>query len=211
MFPPFATSWRLPLPLIITIDDAPWCEGGNLHFGTCALTGCANLHALVTGEHMTDGEVENAYSQWFGFNPLDPITDHGAALADVLTAWQTRGWSADFTMKPDGAWTLRASDLEAAIFAFGGAYSWFMLPVTSDEPDFSDGALDAGTPGTLAHCMLEVGYDPGYVGLVSWGRVWTVSRRWRDAYWRGGFGVLHPARMLPEGVVQIDETAAPGV
>jgi hypothetical protein len=183
------------------------CLGENLTFGTCAFAGIGNGHALVTAvcappiQIMSDGEIEDMDHEVTGFMPTDPSSDHGAALVTILDYWRDHGWAGDPSLVPVDRREIARGQIAAAIDTVGWAYCWFQLPMTDGEYDLSDQAVRDGTPGMFAHCMTILGASPGRFTVATWGRKRIVTAAWMDAYWRGGYAVLHPAWRRPGGAV----------
>lgn len=179
-----------------------WCLGANNRVGTCSFVDFANFHALVTTtngtpEIMPDGEILNADRTLTGYNSQDPTTDHGIALETMLEDMLRDGWPGDPSLRPRGVWSVPAAlGLSDAIYLFGGVICWFMLPQRDDDWDFSQGAVDLGLPGIGPHAM--------FVGrrshVVTWAEEREVTQPWFDRYFRGAFGVYHPAWVHPDGV-----------
>ena len=179
-----------------------WCLGENDTFGTCAFAAIGNLHCVVTTangvpEVMSDGEIEAMDHSVTGFDPTDPATDKGAQLKAVLDYWMNNGWTGDPTMKPLWYGDIPKRDIPAMIKEYGGVYAWCLLPMRDDEPDLSDGALQANTPGTAAHAVLIVGAADGVFWIATWGEVREISVAWWDRYGREQYAVLHPAWKRP--------------
>lgn len=184
-----------------------WCLGENDRYGTCSFVGVANLHVAVTAHDseaqvMSDGEIEFADGLITGFDPLNRLTDRGADCTKILDYWRDVGWPGDSTMRATAWRQVDEIEIPAAIYHCCGLYVWMMLPrLGTDDYDFSDNALLAGTPGEAAHCVYMAGYSASVDSfhLVSWQQIYTVSRRWWQVYGRQAFAVLHPAWTPPAG------------
>lgn len=179
-----------------------YCLGMNDTFGTCALAGVGNGHAIVTTvagqpEIMTDGEIGLMYHDVTGFMPTDRTTDHGAALSAVLDYWAEHGWAGDPTLVPVDRQEIRRDQIADAIDAMGWAYCWFQLPMIDDDPDLSDASVRQGIVGGPAHCMTVTDASPGLFHVATWGERRIVTDAWMDLYWRGGFAVQHPQWVRP--------------
>ena len=159
-----------------------WCDGGNTKFGTCFLAMFGNWFALTTGEVMTDGEVENAYSQIAGFSPLDPATDHGVAFEIGLEYLRKNGWPPDPSITVT-SWA-PTSNLAGTIARRGAAFGYLELPMNAarDGYDFSDDALARKAPGEYGHAVLIVDASPPV--FVTWANPQGVSDAWLAAYGR---------------------------
>jgi hypothetical protein len=188
-------------------EVADLCLGENNTFGTCGFAGIGNGHALVTAvcsppeQVMSDGEIELMDHAVTGFMPTDRASDHGAALVTILDYWLAHGWAGDPTLVPLDRCVIAREQIAAAIDAVGWAYSWFQLPMTDGQYDLSDLAVRNGAPGIAAHCMTVLGASPGRFTVATWGKKRILTSAWMDAYWRGGFAVLHPLWRRPVRLV----------
>jgi hypothetical protein len=181
-----------------------FCLGLNDTFGTCGFAGIGNGHAVVTAqlgepEIMSDGEISLMDSRVTGFMPTDRSTDHGAALITILDYWAEHGWAGDPTLIPLDRQEIRRDQIADAIDAMGWAYCWFQLPKIDGQFDLSDASVQQRVQGGLAHCMTVIDASPGLFHVATWGMRRIVTEAWMDAYFRGGYAVLHPLWRRPRG------------
>lgn len=167
------TPWR---------DVPQWCDGGNTRYGDCFFAMFGNYFALTTGEVMTDGEVENAYSAMAKFSPLNPATDHGVVFETGLEYLRTKGWPPDPVIVIR-SWA-RTNDLAGTIARHGAAFVALALPMnaTGDGYDFTDDALVRNAPGVYGHAVLLV--DAGPPVFITWANPQGVSEAWLAEYGR---------------------------
>jgi hypothetical protein len=184
-----------------------FCLGLNDTFGTCGWVGIGNGHAVVTAvcapptQIMSDGEIELMDHRVTGFMPTDRTTDHGAALLTILDDWAKYGWAGDPTLVPVDRQEITRAQIADAIDAVGWAYCWFQLPSIDGQFDLSDASVQQRVQGGLAHCMTVIDASPGLFHVATWGKRRIVTEAWMDAYFRGGYAVLHPLWRRPRGEV----------
>lgn len=182
-----------------------WSLGGNDKYADCAFVALCNVIDLVTAvngapELVTEAEAELFYAREAGFSPVDPSSDKGAVLADVIEFWRLHGWPADPELTLRGVWSVAPDQIPEALHLLPGLPAWCMLPSLDDDPDFSDGALERRAPGIDAHAVLIVDASDETLTLVTWAELRVVSRAWWREYGREVFGVLPSNWRHPEGL-----------
>lgn len=200
-------STALPTPALINWSRyvPAWSLGGNDKYGDCTFVSLCNVIDLATAvagkpEIVTEAEAELFYAREAQFSPVDPSSDKGAVLADVIEFWRDNGWPADPELTLRGAWSVRKDQILAALHLLPGLPAWCMLPSLDDDPDFSDGALTRREVGIDAHAALIVDAGADTLTLVTWAELRIVSRAWWREYGREVFGVLPSNWRHPEGL-----------
>ena len=171
-----------------------WSMAGNDRFGDCVFAACANhidLVKAVNGDPqvVSEAEAERFYAVEAGFNPMEPVTDQGAAIEDALDYWHENGWPADPTYKCGPRMKIDRKDVPAAIKRYGAVYGFVMLPNMDDDLLWTDAVL--GSPPRDGHAVLIVGAQNGFQ-IVSWGEKVDVSRNWWTVFGRDCWAVMLP-------------------
>ena len=181
---------------------AEWSLGGNDEVGDCVFCTAANYTDLLetvrgTPQTVPDAEVERWYAWETGWTRANPASDKGEVLEKMLQHWRDNGNPSDPLDRITDFYTV--TDISSAIEEYGAVFAWCLLPMRDDDPDLSDGALQAGTPGTAAHAVLIVGDDTGKMWLATWGEVREISEDWWRAYGQhqNQYVVVHPAWHRP--------------
>lgn len=181
-----------------------WSLGGNDRYGDCTFVSLCNLIDLVTAvngrsELVGEAEAEYFYSREAGFSPLDPATDKGAILEDVIRFWAEQGWPNEPTNKLVGWCAIGPDEIHQAVHSLGAVPAWCELPHFEDGGEwiFGDEALADNLVGVGPHAILIVESNPLGLRLVSWASVYEVSHEWWHAYGRGQFAVRHPEWRVP--------------
>ena len=197
-----ATRPPLVIPAKVGYDrpDIEYSLGGNDRIGSCALCAPANhidLCKAVIGEPQVvmEAEIERFYGIETGWTPLNPATDKGAILATVLQDFTDNGWPTDPTYKPRACYTLRTSQIAAAVHAFGAVCTWIMLPTNDEGYDWSNAAFPK--EGEYAHAVLIVGADEQGYDLITWAERRRVSRAWFAVYGRDSYVLDLPDWIAP--------------
>lgn len=97
LFPDYAAKLPPPPPSVTWSDKvASFGMLANDSVGDCTAAAVAHLIQLWTtangnGVVPTDQETLDFYSTVTGYDPADPMTDQGAVMVDVLSAWHKQG------------------------------------------------------------------------------------------------------------------------
>jgi hypothetical protein len=185
-------------------DNIPWTPLGNLYVGDCTCAGM--LHYIQAAQRWRDGtamiptdaQALYAYSRVSDY----PNSDTGALISDVLTKWQTEGFSA-----PGGIDTIRAImridpanilHMRQALWLFGPLIIGVRLPIAAQTQTrwvTPANLIGNNAPNTWGgHCVLLVGWhSDGTIDIITWGQAKTIEAGWLAAYCDESWAVLHPA------------------
>jgi hypothetical protein len=139
----------------------------------------------------TDDEVVALYRRLAGEND-----EEGATALDALNLWRTVGLSGDTVVGYAAISPASVPMVRTVVWQFGGLYLGLALPSSAQTQ------WESGDPWTLVngprgergswggHAVNVVGYDPGGLCLVSWGRLQRMSWEFLAAYGDEAFAVL---------------------
>jgi hypothetical protein len=115
--------------------------------------------------NFADRTIDLYYEKWDGYNPANAATDQGGVELDVLNDWRQQGF-AGHELDAYAAISLSGvrgpkSEVQTAIWLFGGAYIGVELPLTAQNQDVWDVAdgPDAEPGSWGGHAIYLVGYD----------------------------------------------------
>ena len=121
-------------------------------------------------EAIPDSTILDYYERWDGYNPADPGTDQGGVELDVLNDWRQQGFAghqldAFVAIDPAPEVGSPRSEVQTAIWLFGGAYIGVELPLRAQNQDVwdidSQDAQDSEPGSWGGHAIYLVGYDSG--------------------------------------------------
>lgn len=198
---PPARSWGtgLTFPLYANDRIGDCAIASAAHLGIAWLAAKRATDAMIDRAPLDEAAVVSAYRAVSGYNPMDPSTDVGCQMIDVLRYWRKHGIGDDkitafAAVDPD-----RRDHIAACVNLFGGCYIGADLPTASqDDPVWRAPSIeDRGRPEWRAgswggHAMAIVGYDRASVQLVTWGRVQRATWSWIDAYVSEAWAVVDP-------------------
>jgi len=153
----------------------------NDRLGDCVIAWGGHLEGVLTGNAAgapiiyTDAQIEGVYSAVGGYVPGDPSTDDGCDEETFLNYIQASGFAGG--TKIDAWIRVNAADpqeVRAAIDLFGA------ITITMELPDaWLDNDMPTGPGFTWdvagdsdpenGHCVGSASYQPGKVGLSTWG------------------------------------------
>jgi hypothetical protein len=194
--PPAAVNWYGPV--------RSWGVLANDLWGCCVFAGNGHIVEQQTalGGHdetiVTDTETLDEYSRVTGFNPAagppgDNPTDQGATVQDGLADLQKIGLAGQKIAAYARVNQADDTELRIALAELG------VVSLGLNFPQSAMDQFDAGEPWTVVaddggilggHCVPAVGYDAGYVYVVSWGRVVPVAWGWLAAYCEEAWAVV---------------------
>lgn len=183
------------------VSDWPMMANDSVGDCTCAAAGHMieqwGVYASVP-TILTDAEVLGAYPVIAEYAPSNPSSDQGANMLDVLNYWRKTGMGT----KADKIAAYAALDIskldeaKLAVSLFGNTYIGVSLPISAQGqddlwdvvPDDGNGNSQAGSWG--GHCVPIVGYEPGKLALVTWGKLIHMTESFYLAYCEEAYGVM---------------------
>lgn len=200
----YAISLPTPPPSIdfaSKVGDWPMMANDSVGDCTCAAAGHMVQQWSTyanTPTVMSDGEILGAYSAITGYSPSDPNSDQGANMLDVLNYWRKTGIGAKvdkiaaFTALDMG----KLLEMQLAVSLFGNCYIGVNMPISAQSqedlwdvvPDDGSGNSQAGSWG--GHCIPIVGYEPGKLAIVTWGKLIKMTEAFYLTYCEEAYAVL---------------------
>jgi hypothetical protein len=177
--PPASVDW--------TKGITQWGMMLNDALGDCTIAGIGHAIQVWTANASTeitlpDQVILDYYEWWDGYVDGDPSTDDGGIEIDVLNHWKKKkfwGHKLDAFVDPDVS---NLTEIQQAINLFGPLYIGLNVPESVMNTD-NDPSIpwDVTGDNTLVggHCVVCVGYEPGYISLISWGSVYRMT----TAFW----------------------------
>src|SRR5580700_4196755 len=170
-----------------------WCkQGPSNRFGLCFYAMCGNDNVVLGRTPMPPVEIESAAREIEGFNPWIASTDTGENLPIGFGYIKENGWPGDPTLTIRDFNQISANEIAATTARRGFTNAWLMLPEGVDPGtyDFTDNAMARGASLTYAHAVAIVDQSAaGAPTFVTWAGLQTVSKAWRDAYFKQFFDV----------------------
>lgn len=193
------TDWTLGIP-----DGDGWGMAGNDMAGDCALAAVGHMN--LCAERWRDGTARAVGTEetldnyrLFGYAP--PESDPGTEISAMLRLWATQGlkWQGQ-ELKIEAAAEVTFGELCASVDLFGPVIGGFDMPRAAAEQSVfttpSETTSDTNAPGGWGgHCMLIVAHSPGFVKVVTWGKVMLAEIGWVQAYMDEAWAVVHPVWM----------------
>ena len=152
----------------------------NTTLGDCVIAGFYHVLGVATGNASgspfiaTDAQIVSDYSAIGGYVPGQPDTDQGCDELTALQYWQSTG-CADGSKLAGFAEVdpCNLTELQTALWLFGGLYFGFELPDAWISPFPSDSSFVwdvAGDPDpNNGHCTMSASYSGSTFGLATWG------------------------------------------
>lgn len=191
--------------------SGPFDVLGNDKIGDCAIVAPAQLMRVATSvcgaeRKPTLAAVEATYSAVSGYNPMDPSTDNGCVVTDVLARWKGDGLQLDGGL-PDkllGYIALNPHDLDElrwGICWFGGIYCGWNLPELALNATrywrMSQNPADmkiAGGHATACCTYSEAGFDQ-----ITWGEFMLATPNFTPAFLEEAYVPVMADWMMPSG------------
>lgn len=164
---------------------------GNDRFGDCVWAEREHIIRLwnaygLPGVDPTEDQTIQGYETLSGSTmPPGP----GLVIADALEAWHA-GVTTDGNVLATPAQSIQVHDIatiQACVDADGAVFCGVDLPANAMQ-QFDDGqpwTLEPGhNPAVDGHGVPIIGYDPSWLYIVTWAKVWKVSYNWW--HWYGG-------------------------
>lgn len=179
---------KLPAPPPEVAPPPPppggWGMLGNDQFGDCTIAGAAHLDMAWNTDTDLHDHVPSVQETVDTYFAITNGQDTGCNEHAVLQRWRSLGL---FGEKIAAYAPVRLGDiigLHQAIALYGGAYLGVALPASAQD-QFRDGQTWTVVPGSPiegGHCIVAVGYTPGAVAIVTWGKIVWVTYPWLAAY-----------------------------
>lgn len=187
------------IPTVKSVDytaglNIPWQMLLNDVMGDCTI---AAIGHLVMGfsitmedprlQMMTDTEVETYYKIIGHYDPVDPTTDKGCVMTDVLDYWKSPGIRIGTVPNSIFGYTYLSPRnvplMRYALRHFGGLYIGVILPQAAfDDLTYWD---KWSTPGNMlgGHCITLQGVDDNndFYG-ITWGQRVKISAEFLATY-----------------------------
>jgi hypothetical protein len=151
----------------------------------------ANVGAEVT---LPDSVILQGYEKFCGYNPVDPSTDQGGVILDVLTDFKAQGLGGQTVLGFVEGTPSNTRELKQGISLFGGVYIGLGLPLSAQAQvgGVWDVVPDDGTGNTVpgswgGHCI----FVPAYTGTnkvltevtaITWGALQKMTRAFWEMY-----------------------------
>ncbi len=181
--PPASADW--------TKGTAQWGMMLNDTLGDCTIAGCghavqvwsANTTSMIT---IADSVIESTYASWDGYVPGDYTTDNGGIELDVLKKWRKNGLDGHALAAFAAADFQNLTEIQQAIFLFGGVYIGLSLPVTAQNQTVWDVTSQTGEnaePGSWGgHCVFVPKYDAESFTCLTWGSPLQMTKAFWNRY-----------------------------
>jgi hypothetical protein len=171
---------------------------GNETIGDCAIAAPLNAIRLWTAHGGAEKDLPlsvalSAYTLFGGYDPVDPSTDGGCIISNVLAGWhaQSVGIGGDVLAAFAEVDHSNEAHLKLSTYTFGATIVGVQLPVSAqgaaswETPLHLDGDNAPGSWG--GHCVPIVGYNAEAALVVSWGRLlpmtWGFFAAYGDEAW----------------------------
>lgn len=224
--PPATCNWTTHTPT--------WPVMLNDRIGDCTVAAAGHLvqewtaNALGTaGTVVSDADILAAYSAVSGYDPATGRGDNGAVMLDVLRYWSKSGIGGHKIHAYASVEPTNHVNVKQVAWAFGGSYIGLDLPVACQSLTDAGKPWDipAGTrltgqwaPGSWGgHAVPIVAYDATWLTVVTWGKLWSMSWRFFDAFCSEAWAVFSVADWLratnglaPSGFAHAELDAALG-
>lgn len=164
---------------------------GNDRLGDCTCATAAHMIQVWTSQigmitMPSEREVIEAYMAVGGYDGVDPATDQGANMLDVLNYWRKTGIGGHKI----GAYVKvdhNPDSIQLAIDLFGGVYTGANLPRSAQNGAWvlagHQPIGDDQAPGSWGgHCLSASSYDRTGPIFVTWGRRQKADWSWFVAY-----------------------------
>ena len=193
------------------VSNWPMFENQNL--GDCTVAAIGHLIQLYTSytksqpSVMTKDEIIKTYSAVSGYVPGNPATDNGAVEQNVLNYWLHNGVPVNGVINKIAGFARvnvrKRTELEYAIYWFGGAYLGVALPIawqTTTNWEKPANLLGNNAPGSWGgHAIPAISYDSNYLTVITWGKKVKMSWAAYEAYCDEAWAVIDPLFVNQQG------------
>lgn len=166
----------------------------------CTIAGAGHLIQTWTSELgkevlLPDSVIQDAYSQFSGYDPKSGAGDDGAVLPGFLDYWASTGVGGHTINRYLALEPGNTAHIQIAVFAFGGCLVVLDLPLSAQSQNVwsvpPQGTTGTGAPGSLySHVVPIIGYDPLYLTIVTWGQVKRMTWGFLTSYWDQAYAVF---------------------
>lgn len=168
-----------------------WDMALNDVLGSCTAAAFDHLfrvwtkYGQGTEAQFTNEDVSRFYEGSTGYNPIDPTTDRGGTMTDVLAYARTVGMAGhkiDAYLKVD---PINSVEIKTALYLFGGLYVGMNFPRSAMQQFDTGEVWHVAGDSTIdgGHCVHLGAIDAsGMWKIVTWGRTAYVSQEFVDAY-----------------------------
>jgi hypothetical protein len=186
-------SSAVPVPDSVNYLDVitDWDMGLNDKLGSCTAAAFDHLfrvwtkYGQGTEAEFTDNDVLKFYEGSTGYNPINPSSDRGGVMTDVLSYARKTGMAGHKIAAYLKVDPINSAEIKTALYLFGGLYVGMNFPRSAmhqfDTGEVWHVAGDSTIEG--GHCVHLGAIDAsGMWQIVTWGRTAYVSQEFVDAY-----------------------------
>jgi hypothetical protein len=190
LFPDYTTKLPPPPPSVAWSDKVDsWPMMANDNYGCCTCSAVGHLVQLWTTANgnpfvPTDADVLAMYSAVTGFDPVDPNTDNGAVMIDVLNHWRNTGMAGHKLAAYARVRVGHHAAVKQAIAMMGGVCLGIAMPAAWQRAETWDLVRGYdGVPGSWGgHETPAVSYDDKTLTVITWGEPVKLTWRAFDKY-----------------------------
>lgn len=180
-----ASTWPpvAPRGYEYAVPDSLLLPLGNDQYGDCAEAGAMHLIQVETANsgnplHATQQMALDYYSHLTGFNEVDPSSDRGTVLADLLQDWKENGIKMLDRFGKETVHTIRGwasldirsvAQIRYACDVFGGAYLGISCPQSALQ-NTNNWKWSPNSPVVGGHCINMAGQGGAGLHIQSWGK-----------------------------------------